>query len=181
MREKPTWKDMIVSLKKEKVYSHPACTAKSRARERERERERERARGRERERERERKESLREGKVQEKKVEKENGECTCNLTVMKGTPRKECNKTKVKWVRFGERGGGAEKKRKRKKRKKILNFQPAAWERSVFLPVSQTPWNEKAKQTCSPRLYLVNHQHYKPVLQALWGRKEGEREGVKKD
>lgn len=43
-----------------------------------------------------RKQSTREVKVQRKKVEKENGECTCNLTVMKGTPRKECNKTKVK-------------------------------------------------------------------------------------
>lgn len=31
-----------------------------------------------------------------KKVEKENRECTCNLTVMKGTPRKECNKTEEK-------------------------------------------------------------------------------------
>lgn len=90
---------------------------------------------------------------------------------MKGTPRKECNKTKVKWVRL--EGGGW-----KRKRKKILDFQPAAWERSVFLPVSQAPWNEKAKQTCSPRLYLVNHQHYKPVLQALWGRKRG-REGKK--
>lgn len=29
---------------------------------------------------------IREGKVQGKKV-KENGECTCNLTVMKGTPK----------------------------------------------------------------------------------------------
>lgn len=47
-------------------------------------------------RERERKVSTREGKVQGKKVEEENGECTCNLTVMKGTPRKECNKTGVK-------------------------------------------------------------------------------------
>lgn len=54
--------------------------------------------------ERERKESKREGKVQGKKVEKENGECTCNLTVMKGTPRKEGNKTKVKRVHL-ERGG----------------------------------------------------------------------------
>lgn len=69
--------------------------------------------------------------------------------------------------------------KKKKKEKKILNFQPTAWERSVFLPVRQAPWNEKAKQTCSPRLYLVNHQHYKPVLQALWGRKEEERERKK--
>lgn len=33
-------RDMIVSFKKEKVYSHPACTANSRAQEREKERER---------------------------------------------------------------------------------------------------------------------------------------------
>lgn len=178
MREKPTWKEetwLCPSRKKRFIVILHAPQIVEHKRERKRESEG-------RERERERKESLREGKVQEEKVEKENGECTCNLTVMKGTPRKECNKTKVKWVRFGVRWrvvGGAEKKRK--KRKKVLNFQPAAWERSVFLLVSQTPWNEKAKQTCSPRLYLVNHQHYKPVLQALWGRKEGEREGVKKD
>lgn len=80
-------------------------------------------------------------------------------------------------------GSGPERKKEdrewKKKKKRILNFQPAAWERSVFLPVSQAPWNEKAKQTCSPRLYLVNHLHYKPVLQALWGRREGERETQK--
>lgn len=45
-----------------------------------------RERGREEERERE---SLKEGKVQGEKVERENGECTCNLTVMKGSPGKE--------------------------------------------------------------------------------------------
>lgn len=74
-------------IKKEQVTSHPASNAKVEQR-------RKTERGREKE--RERKVSTREGKVQGKKVEKENGECTCNLTVMKGTPRKECNKTKVK-------------------------------------------------------------------------------------
>lgn len=42
---------------------------------------------------RERTETTR-GKGSGKKVERENRECTCNLTVMKGTPRKECNTTK---------------------------------------------------------------------------------------
>lgn len=71
-------------------------------------------------------------KGQGKKVEKENGERTCNLTVMKGTPRKECNQTKVSM--FGGRG------LKKKEREKVLSFQPAACERSsVFLPVSQAP------------------------------------------
>lgn len=69
--------------KKEQVSSHPASNAKV-------------EHDREGEGEGERKKRVREGKVQGKKVEKENGECTCNLTVMKGTPRKECNKTKVK-------------------------------------------------------------------------------------
>lgn len=78
---------MTVFFKTEQVSSHPASNAKV---------EHEREGGREGDGEREKKESTREGKVQGKKVEKENGECTCNLTVMKGTPRKECNKTKVK-------------------------------------------------------------------------------------
>lgn len=65
-------------IKKEQVSSHPASNANV---------EHKRVRGEGEQRER---------KVQGKKVEKENGESTCNLTVMKGTPRKECNKTKVK-------------------------------------------------------------------------------------
>ncbi len=80
-----TRRDIIMFLKKEQVSSHPAWNAKV---------EHEKGRGGGRRREKEK--SLREGKVQGKKVEKENGECTCNLTVMKGTPRKECNKTKGK-------------------------------------------------------------------------------------
>lgn len=70
------------SVRKKQVFSHPVSNAKVDHRgERGREREK-RVQGRE--------------KLGEKKVEKENRECTCNLTVMKGTPRKECNKTKVK-------------------------------------------------------------------------------------
>lgn len=127
-------RDIIVFIKKEQVSSHPASNAKV-----EHESEREgggRRRGKE-------KRVLGRGKVQGKKVEKENGECTCNLTVMKGTPRKECNKTKGKWVRL--EGVGCKKEREKKKRK-ILNFHPAAWERSVFLPVSQAPmkWESQA-------------------------------------
>lgn len=30
--------------------------------------------------------------------------CTCNLTVVNGTPRKECNKTQVKCLEGGGRG-----------------------------------------------------------------------------
>lgn len=71
--------------KKEQVSSHPASNAKVEHK----------SKG-EGEGERKKKKSVREGKVQGNKVEKENGEYTCNLTVMKGTPRKECNKTKVK-------------------------------------------------------------------------------------
>lgn len=56
------------------------------------------------------------GKGSGKKVERENRECTCNLTVMKGTPRKECNTTKESV------GWGLKKKKKRE----ILNFQPTA-------------------------------------------------------
>lgn len=68
-----------------------------------------------REKEGERKESIREGKVHRKKVEKENGECTCNLTVMKGTPRKECNKTMVNkfWREGAEEGKGEREKKER--------------------------------------------------------------------
>ncbi len=105
----------MCSLKKEQVSSHPA--SKSRAQERGG-----------REKETERKESIREGKVQGKKVEKENGECTCNLTVMKGTPRKECNKTKVST--FGGRG-------LKKKEKKDLEF-PARCLRTLRLPPGQS-------------------------------------------
>lgn len=94
-----------------------------------------------RENEGERKESIREGKVQGKKVEKENGECTCNLTVMKGTPRKECNKTKVNtfW-----REGAEEGKRKKKKKEKDLEF-PARCLRTLRLPPSQSGPHEMRK------------------------------------
>lgn len=120
------------------------------------------------------KESIREGKVQGKKVEKENGECTCNLTVMKGTPRKECNKTKVNT--FWREGAEEGKRKKRKKKERSWISSPLPENAPSSSQSVRPPWNEKAKQTCSPRLYLVNHQHYKPVLQALWGRKEGERD-----
>lgn len=123
MREKPTWKEetwLCPSRKKRFTVILHAPQIVEHKRERKRESEG-------RERERERKESLREGKVQEEKVEKENGECTCNLTVMKGTPRKECNKTEVKWVRL-ERGGGwvggLKKKEKREKRSWISSPLP---------------------------------------------------------
>lgn len=69
--------------------------------------------------------SLREGNFQDK----EGGECTCNLTVMKGTPRKECTKTKVKRTRL--EGGGL-----KKKEKKDLEF-PARCPRTLRLPPSQ--------------------------------------------
>lgn len=143
MREKPTWKEetwLCPSRKKRFTVILHAPQIVEHKRERKRESEG-------RERERERKESLREGKVQEEKVEKENGECTCNLTVMKGTPRKECNKTKVKWVRFGVRWrmvGGAEKKKK--KEKKDLEF-PARCLRTLRLPPGQSDpmkWESQA-------------------------------------
>lgn len=152
---------IFVLIKKEQVFQLSCEPCESAAQGKERGREKE-------------KRVQREGKVRGgKKVEKENRECTCNLTVMKGTPRKECNKTKVKWVRL--EGGGLQEKRG--KRSWISSWLPE--NAPVFLPVRQAPWNEKAKQTCSPRLYLVNHQHYKPVLQALWGREEEETERKK--
>lgn len=54
-----------------------------------------------------REQRLQGGKGSGKKVERENRECTCNLTVMKGTPRKECNTTKESV------GWGLTKKRER--------------------------------------------------------------------
>lgn len=95
------------------------------------------------------------------------------LPSWKGTPRKECNKTKVKGSVL--EGKGVKKEREREERKKkILSFHPAAWERSVFLAGQSGPmkWESQA-DLLSPRLYLVNHQRYKPVLRALWGRKRG--------
>lgn len=74
--------------KKEQVSSHSESNAKV-------EHKSQGGRGEERERKKEKRLEGRE-MFRRKKVGKENGECTCNLTVMKGTPRKECNKTKVK-------------------------------------------------------------------------------------
>lgn len=116
---------------------------------------------------RERTETTR-GKGSGKKVERENRECTCNLTVMKGTPRKECNTT-TESVGWGLK--------KEEKKRKLLNFQHTAWEHGVFLTVRRASWNEKAKQSCLPN-YLVNHQHYKPVQQA-WRRKHRKRKTEK--
>lgn len=121
--------------------------------------------------------SLKEGKVQWEKVERENGECTCNLTVMKGSPGKE---TKPKWSDHIMEGGGKknndEKAKKRERKKVDLEF-PARCLRMLHLPSwSLSPHEMRKPSRPAPRLYLVNHQHYKPVLQALWGQKYRERE-----
>lgn len=74
----------IISVfnQKKKVFNHAVSNAKVDSRV---------------ERGREERKGFKGGEISEKrKVEKENRECTCNLTVVKGTPHRESNKTKVK-------------------------------------------------------------------------------------
>lgn len=86
------------------------------------------------------------------------------------------NVTKPKESEYVWREWAEKRKREREKKERSWISTPLPENAPSSSWSVRPPWNEKAKQTCSPRLYLVNHQHYKPVLQALWGRKEGERE-----
>lgn len=112
---------------------------------------------------------LREGNFQDK----EGGECTCNLTVVKDTPRKECTKTKAKWTSL-EGGGGGDWKRERGARSWISSPLP---ENAPSCSQPGRPREmRKSSRPAHPDSYLVNDQHYRPaLLQALWGRKEEEK------